>query len=183
MIDGKDIINPYDAKWVQKGNWGTNGKWVVDKDGNAVIYAIDASKPIVFHDMASENDNLPKATLTTLTFQDKVQGDTNSSMAYAFGYSYKYPNLKTITNLDTNVDTSNVTSMSGMFFMSKKLTSVGDLSQWDTSNVTDMGGMFAISKLTSVGDLSKWNTSNVTSMFNMFYGSKLTPPSWYNDRL
>ena len=29
MLDGKDIINPYDAKWVQKGNWGTNGKWVV----------------------------------------------------------------------------------------------------------------------------------------------------------
>ena len=33
MIDGKDIINPNDAKWVQKGDWGTNGKFVVDKDG------------------------------------------------------------------------------------------------------------------------------------------------------
>ena len=138
-------INPNDAKWVTKGDYGTNGKFVVDKDGNAVIYAIDASKPIVFHDMLDENAKLPKATLTTLTFQDKVQGDTNSSMFEAFAYSYD--NLKTIHNLDTNVDTSNVTNMHSMF-ESSKLTSVGDLSQWNTSKVTNMHGMFNISKLT-----------------------------------
>ena len=169
--DGKDTINPNDAKWVQKGDWGTNGKWVVDKDGNAVIYAIDASKPIVFHDMASENAKLPKDTVTTLTFQDKVQGDTNSSMNSAFDSTFT--NLKTINNFDTNVDTSKVTDMSGMFSHSQ-LTSVGNLGKWNTSNVENMGWMFEDSKLTSVGDLGQWNTSNVTSMFNMFYGSKLT---------
>ena len=205
MIDGKDTINPDDAKWVEKGNWGTNGKWVVDKDGNAVIYAVAASKPIVFHDMDSENVKLPKATMTTLTFQDKVQGDTNSSMNSAFGYSFRYPNLKTINNLDTNVDTSNVTNMVWMFFGNSKLTSVGDLSKWNTSNVTsmdtmffesnltsvgdlskwntsnvtNMDGMFGGSQLTSVGDLSQWNTSNVTSMDTMFFESNLTPPAWY----
>ena len=171
VLDGKDTINPDDAKWVEKGNWGTNGKWVVDKDGNAVIYAIDASKPIVFHSMDDENGKLPKATLTTLTFQDKVQGDTNSSMEFAFNHTFT--NLKTINNLDTNVDISNVTNMAWMF-ASSKLTSVDDLSQWNTSNVTSMEGIFSNSQLTTVGDLSKWNTANVINMNVMFYESKLT---------
>ena len=167
----KDIINPDDAKWVEKGNWGTNGKWGVDKDGNAVIYAIDASKPIVFHSMYNENAKLPRATVTTFTFQDKVQGDTNSLMNSAF--DSRFTNLKTITNLDTNVDVSNVTNMSSMFYYSNP-TSVGDLSNWNTSNVTTMSGMFYNSKLTSVGDLSQWDTSNVTDMHEMFKNSKLT---------
>ncbi len=163
-------INPNDAKWITKGDWGSNGKFVVDKDGNAVIYAMEASKPIIFHDMSAENDKLPY-TVTTLTFQDKVQGDTNSSMTWAFGTTL--PNLKTINNLDTNVDTSNVTNMSSMFSYSK-LTSVGDLGQWNTSNVTDMSGMFSSSRLTSVGDLGQWDTSNVTNIGYMFRGSQLT---------
>ena len=167
----KDTINPDDAKWVQKGNWGTNGKWGVDKDGNAVIYAIDASKPIVFHSMYNENAKLPRATVTTFTFQDKVQGDTNSLMNSAF--DSRFTNLKTINNLDTNVDTSNVTDMGWMFYASQ-LTSVGDLSKWNTSNVTDMSVMFSDSNVTNVGDLGQWNTSNVTNINSMFYGSKLT---------
>ena len=202
VLDGKDTINPDDAKWITKGDWGSNGKFVVDKDGNAVIYAIDVSKPIMFHDMEYENRKLAKDTLSTLTFQDKVKGDTNSSMNSVFGNTYT--NLKTVNNLDTNVDTSNVTYMSRIFYGSK-LTSVDDLSQWDTSkviymnqmfygseltsvdlskwdtsNVTDMSSMFQSSKLTSVGDLSKWNTSKVTNMGNMFTGSTLTRPSWYH---
>ena len=196
VVEDIGKINPNNAKWVTKGNWGTNGKFVVDKDGNAVIYAIDTSKPIVFHNMETENTKLPKATLTTLTFQDKVQGDTNSSMAEAFNYTFA--KLKTITNLGMNVDTSNVTDMEWMFHSSKittvdlsqwntsnvfsmrdmfwdsKLTSVGDLSQWNTSNVTNMIDMFSYSQLTTVGDLSQWDTSNVTSMGAMFFNSKLT---------
>ena len=198
-------INPDDAKWVTKGDWGSNGKFVVDKDGNAVIYAIDTSKPIVFHTMADENAKLPTDTLT-ITFQDKVQGDTNSSMDRAFTdtFDHTFTNLKTINNLDTNIDTSNVTNMSYMFYNSNltsvgdlskwntskvtymdsmfensKLTSVGDLSQWNTSKVNNMGYMFTDSKLTSVGDLSHWNISNVNNMMYMFEGSQLTPPSWY----
>lgn len=149
---------------------GTNGKWVMDKDGNAVIYAIDASKPIVFHIMSDENAKFPD-TLITLTFQDKVKGDTNSSMNLAFADIS--PNFDTIDNLDTNVDTSNVTDMSYMFCWSN-LTTVGDLSQWNTSKVQYMNGMFQESQLTSVGDLGKWNTSNVTNMLAMFSSPRLT---------
>ncbi len=175
-------INPNDAKWITKGDWGSNGKFVVDKDGNAVIYAMDASKPIIFHNMFDENAKLPKATVTTLTFQDKVQGDTDSSMNSAFTdtLDHTFTNLKTINNLDTNVDTSNVTDMGGMFFNVPLLTTVGDLSQWNISKVTDMSNMFEDSKLTTVGDLSQWDTSKVTNMAQMFIGSQLTRPSWYH---
>ena len=176
-VDRPESPNPDDAKWVTKGDYGTNGKFVVDKDGNAVIYAIDASKPIMFHDMWNENAKLPKAELTSLTFQDKVQGDTNSSMSSAF--TDTFTNLKAINNLDTNVDTSNVTDMNSMF-QDSQLTSVGDLGQWDTSNVTNMNGTFLKSQLISVGDLSQWNTSKVTNMYAMFRDSKLTPPAWYH---
>lgn len=44
-----------------------------------------------------------------------------------------------------DIDTSNITDMSGLFF-GKKLFN-GDISQWDVSNVTDMGGMFVGTKL------------------------------------
>ena len=63
------------------------------------------------------------------------------------------------------IDTSNVTDMSGMFYMRhlKQL----DLSSFDTSNVTNMYAMFVSCGLTSL-DLSSFNTSKVTDMSWMF---------------
>ena len=88
-------------------------------------------------------------------------------------------------------DTSNVTSMSQMFFFASKLTSVpqldtskvGDMSemfrncsdltsipQLDTSKATDMESMFfSCSNLTTIPQL---NTSKVTRMMTMFLGCK-----------
>ena len=64
-------------------------------------------------------------------------------------------------------NTSNVTSMNGMFSGCSGLISL-DLSNFDTSSVTNMSSMFAYcSNLTSL-DVSNFNTNNVTSMLNMF---------------
>ena len=63
------------------------------------------------------------------------------------------------------IDTSNVTDMSGMFYM-RHLKSL-DLSSFDTSNVTNMYAMFVSCGLTSL-DLSSFNTSKVTDMSWMF---------------
>ena len=64
-------------------------------------------------------------------------------------------------------DTSNVTSMYGLFQNCFSLSSL-DFSNWDTSNVTTMNSMFTdCYSLTSL-DLSNFNTSNVTSMYYMF---------------
>ena len=68
-------------------------------------------------------------------------------------------------------DVSNVTDMSGMFFMCKELKSVGDISKWNVSKVTDMNSMFdECNELEFIGDISSWDVSNVTNMAYMFQG-------------
>ena len=77
--------------------------------------------------------------------------------------------LKTIQDLE-NLDTSQVTDMSEMFYSFRGLTSL-NLSNWDTSQVTNMSEMFEdCVDLTSL-DLSNWNTSKVTNMYSMFRDS------------
>ena len=69
----------------------------------------------------------------------------------------------------SNLDTSQVTNMSNMFYACMGLTSL-DLSNFDTSQVTNMSDMFGgCMGLTSL-DVSKWNTSKVTNMSEMFSG-------------
>ena len=74
----------------------------------------------------------------------------------------------------SNLDTSQVTNMSNMFYACMGLTSL-DLSNFDTSKVTNMSDMFGgCMGLTSL-DVSNWNTSQVTNMSNMFnYCTSLT---------
>ena len=89
--------------------------------------------------------------------------------------SYMFYNCSSLTSLDvTNFDTSNVTGMSYMFYDCSSLTSL-DVTKFNTSNVTGMSGMFmGCSSLTSL-DVTKFNTSNVTTMSDMFQGcSSLT---------
>ena len=75
-----------------------------------------------------------------------------------------------LTSLDlSSFDTKNVTNMRYMFSSCSSLVSL-DLSGFDTRNVTDMSGMFGgCNGLTSL-DLSGFDTRNVTSMFQMFAG-------------
>ena len=79
-------------------------------------------------------------------------------------------NLKTVTNLEY-LNTSEVSSMAGMFANCPSLTSL-DVSGFNTSNVTTMNLMFkGCEKLTSL-NVSRFNTSNVTDMKKMFMGCK-----------
>ena len=69
------------------------------------------------------------------------------------------------------IDTSNVTSMYGMFSNCSSLTYL-DLSNFNTSNVTQMSQMFqACSSLKSL-DLSNFDTSKVTIMESMFHSDE-----------
>ncbi|MCW6015849.1 DUF285 domain-containing protein [Serratia marcescens] len=76
-------------------------------------------------------------------------------------------NLKTIDV--NNWDTSNVTSMQGMFQFSG--IEYLDVSRWDTSNVTNMGSMFSVTPLNYL-DISNFDTSNVTDMNRMFASAR-----------
>ena len=74
--------------------------------------------------------------------------------------------LETISNIE-NLNTANVTNMSGMFYKCQNLSSL-DLSKFNTANVTNMTSMFSgCSALTSL-DLTNFNTSKVESMCYMF---------------
>ena len=157
-------INPDDAKWVEKGNWGTNGYFVSDNAGNGIVYALDPQQPVIAPETTPFTEY--HENLTSLKFLDKTILPKDSSY-----YFSSYANL---TTFDTkNLDTSNVTNMSGMFNSMYALTAI-DLSKFDTSNVTDMSEMFANMPALKTLDVSKFDTSNVTDMSFMFATSGLT---------
>ena len=77
-------------------------------------------------------------------------------------------NLTSLTGME-NLNTSEVTLMSSMFFNCTGLTSI-DLCHFNTAKVTGMTSMFnGCTGLTTL-DLSHFNTGNVTSMSYMFSG-------------
>ena len=90
--------------------------------------------------------------------------------------SYLFRNFTALTEITfgDNFDTSNVTSMSYMFYLCSKLTTI-DVSNFDTSSVTSMASMFSSCSSLTTLDVSDWDTSKVTNMQSMFDGcSKLT---------
>ena len=107
-----------------------------------------------------------------ISYLSKVKGTNMESM---FGGMYSNQVCPNLTTLNTSSwDTSEVTSMRGMFGGAQKLTTV-DISGWDTSKVTDMSYMFTFCRVINNLNVSSWNTANVTNMCDMFYGcDKLT---------
>ena len=70
-----------------------------------------------------------------------------------------------------NLDTSDVTNMSGMFAGCEELATL-DLSSLDTSKVTSMQGMFSNCNVLETLDISSFDFSNVESFRYMFQGCK-----------
>ena len=100
------------------------------------------------------------STVIKISFLDKVVPE---NIEYWFD---SLTNLTTIENMN-NLDTSNVTDMSGMFFGCSSLTSI-NLTGLDTSNVINMKDMFMDCTLLTNVDITGLNTSKVTSMRRMF---------------
>lgn len=79
----------------------------------------------------------------------------------------------------SNWNTSKVTKMSRTFEGCAALTEL-DCSNWDTSNVTTMWNIFWLCrKLETVGNIEGWNTENVTDFGGTFGGCEWLKPSWY----
>lgn len=101
--------------------------------------------------------------ITKVVFDPSFAAARPKSCFYWFS---RCENLKTIDGIE-NMNTSNVTTMAGMFYGCGSLTSL-DVSHFNTSQVTNMFQMFYNCKgLTSL-DVSHFNTGNVTSMQYMF---------------
>ena len=112
---------------------------------------------------------LDPADKTAYYYAEPEKVYLNEDSGNMFGRSEYADRIKNIIDIDTsNFDTSNVTSMLGMFSGMSNLTSL-DLSNFNTSNATSMNTMFyGMSSLTSL-NLSNFDTSNVTSMGYMFF--------------
>ena len=99
----------------------------------------------------------------TVTF-DKSFADAD--IRSTAGWFADFTSLKTVNGLK-NLNTSQVTSMHGMFGRCQQLTSL-DVSSFDTRNVKYMSSMFAgCSGLTSL-DISNFKTDHLESTYYMF---------------
>ena len=176
-----------DTNIIAQGIWGT-AKWDYTQKGEDYILHLHAGT-LETPGMIRDLNTAFEQQLTQIVIDSDVIANPDS--AYLFSY---LKNLKTIQGLE-NLDTSNVTNMSGMFYDCHSLISLNlrhfntrnvtdmnsifencgnlkslDLSNFNTSQVANMSWMFdGCSNLTSL-DLSNFNTSRVTNMMNMFYG-------------
>ena len=117
------------------------------QDGSVMLWYTDKDNNSLYEvSIGSENGSL--------------EANTNGSGMFAY--------LDNVDILDlTGLNTSNMTSMSKMFYNSTSLKNI-DVSGFDTSKVVNMIFMFNnCSSLISL-DLSSFNTSNVTNMEAMF---------------
>ena len=106
-----------------------------------------------------------RSALTKVVFHSSFASVRPRSLRSWFNGCSQLTEIEGISNLNT----SEVTDMGGMFNICRALTSL-DLSNFDTSNVTTLSGMFNnCSSLTSL-DLSNFDTSNVTTKSSMFNG-------------
>ena len=140
-------------------------------DGTGVVLPDGVSRDAVENIVAEEGAVLPAdcsdfcAGLSHLKFADLKNADT-SNVTTMSGMFSGYCG----TELDlSNFDTSNVTDMSHMFSSCHELENL-DLSSFDTSNVTDMSCMFSSWYHTiDYIDISGFDTSKVTDMSCMFF--------------
>ncbi|MGF0098173.1 BspA family leucine-rich repeat surface protein [Prevotella sp. SGI.027] len=111
------------------------------------------------------NHENPQRSIKHVVFDDSFSGyrptRTNSWFAFCI-------NLQDIEGI-RNLNTQNVTNMSGMFYRCSALTSL-DVSNFNTQNVTNMNGMFRECWALTSLDVSNFKTQNVTDMGWMFYG-------------
>ena len=125
---------------IAQGTWGTS-KWDYTQEGADYILHLHAGTlgtPERDEGIVSLNTAFARQ-LTQIVIDPGVIANQNSRGLFSF-----LSNLKTIQGLE-NLDTSQVTDMSYMFFTCSDLPSL-DVSHFDTSKVTDMTYMFTDSQ-------------------------------------
>ena len=81
-------------------------------------------------------------------------------------------NLTTLIDFK-NLDTSDCTDFSSMFFYCESLQNLNELQNWNVSNGKDFSYMFALcTYLQNLNELQNWNVSNGTNFSGMFYTCK-----------
>ena len=73
----------------------------------------------------------------------------------------------------TNLDVSNISKMTGMFF-ENQISDLSSLANWKVDNVTDMSLMFYQNQISDLSPLANWKVNNVTDMSVMFSTNKIS---------
>ena len=106
-------------------------------------------------------------SVETIVIEDEISPISTAWWFYDY-YNCSYIDV-------TNLNTSSVTNMAGMFGGAgsglQEFEIIG-MNNWDTSNVTSMDSMFSYTgyetEWIDIGDISDWDTSNVIDMSHMF---------------
>ena len=107
-----------------------------------------------------DNTNIIKKVVFDASF-------ANARPTSCYNWFYGCTDLTNIEGIE-NLNTENVTDMSGMFYGCSALTTL-DVSKFDTKNVTNMSNMFHWCFVLTTLDVSNFDTQNVTNMSSMFY--------------
>ncbi|MDY4858932.1 MAG: BspA family leucine-rich repeat surface protein [Bacilli bacterium] len=156
FLNTEVLRNQIESITIEKTNVvPNNAKYSKDisskQDGSVMLWYTDKDNNSLYEiSIGSENGS--------------VEANTNGSGMFAY--------LDNVSSLDlSGLDTSNMTSMSRMFYNSKSLTNI-DLSGFDTSKVVTMSYMFdGCTNLENL-DVTNFNTSKVTNMYWMFSNLK-----------
>lgn len=166
---------------------------IVDKADETTIASATESWPAAVDadgDGALDDDIMCYVNGTTLTIAGNGAGKILANPDSSHAFSARYISglrISTITGLDV-LDTSNVTDMSYMFYITGTISEL-DLSSFNTKNVKTMAGMFNLTgyaqsggvvlnisqKTFNVGtsdEYVSWNTANVETMKGMFAGDR-----------
>ena len=152
FLNTEVLRNQIESITIEKTNVvPNNAKYSKDisskQDGSVMLWYTDKDNNSLYEiSIGSENGS--------------VEANTNGSGMFAY--------LDNVSTLDlSGLDTSNMTSMSKMFYKSTSLTNI-DASGFDTSKVVNMNGMFTGCTNLKTLDVSNFKTSKVTDMNNMF---------------
>ena len=108
----------------------------------------------------------PSAEVTTVVFDPSF---ADARPTTTFSWFAQMANLKTITGMKENLNTSEVTSMDRMFRDCTSLTSI-DLSSFDTKKVENMYAMFGGCQALEELNLESFDTQSLTDAESMFRG-------------
>ena len=147
---------------------------VFDEATNTLTFKHDTNKPAGAFAL-NEVENAPgwykpNADGDNTNIIKKVVFDAsfaNARPTSCYNWFYGCTDLTNIEGIE-NLNTENVTDMSGMFYGCPALTTL-DVSKFDTKNVTNMSNMFHWCFVLTTLDVSNFDTQNVTNMSSMFY--------------
>ena len=123
-------------------------------------------------DETTRNENYFWTINDDTTYSSQIKIISFEEIIAPMNTSYIFRNLNQVTEIQniTNLNTSNVTNMQGMFYRCQSLQQL-PIRTFNTSNVTDMSFMFYDCNQLYKLDLSNFDTSKVTTMRAMFYGA------------